>query len=373
MRNLLLIAAIVFWGCSSRNRPLENSEQKLQELTEKIRKLQAEKAQLEAQLPKSKGRTFPAIPVLAVRATKGTLTPKIEIQGQVDNKQSITLSAKSPGSLLRLYVREGQYVQAGKLLAEQESQVLRKNLQEIKTRLELADTLYQKQKRLYAQNATSEVQYLTAKSNKEALEATLATLQEQLRNTQIRAPFSGIVDAFLAKEGEMLMPGMPILRLVSRKAYEIVAEVPENFIAQLSTATQVEVYLPDIDKSFQAPIATLSENINPISRSFTLRVRPLPPSIIPLLKPNMIAFIRIPQKSLSDVWIIPSDALLQGEKSYYLLRVRGGQTEKVPIFVLQAYRNQVAVEGPLNPNDTLVTLPPESLTEGVPVTIQWAY
>ncbi|MGQ9863027.1 MAG: efflux RND transporter periplasmic adaptor subunit [Bacteroidia bacterium] len=371
MRNLL-IAVVTVWGCSSRTRSSENPQQKLQDLTEKIRKLQAEKAQLEAQLPKEKTRALAPVPVLAVRARKGTLTPKIEIQGQVDNKQSIILSAKSPGSLVRFYVQEGQYVPAGALLAEQESQVLRKNLQEIQTRLELADTLYQKQKRLYAQNATSEVQYLTAKSNKEALEATLATLQEQLRNTQLRAPFAGVVDAFLAKQGEMLLAGMPILRLVSRQNYEITAEIPENFAAQLTSGTQVEIYLPDVDKSFQAPIATLSENINPISRSFTLRVKPLPSSILPLLKPNMIAFVRIPQKSLSGVWVIPSDALLQGEKGYYLLRVQDGQTEKVPITVLQTYRDQVAVEGALNPNDTIITLPPENLTEGMPVTIEWA-
>ncbi len=165
-------------------------------------------------------------------------------QGSVDNRQAITLSAKTAGTLLRLYVQEGDYVQAGQLLAEQDAEILRKNLVELRTRLDLAKTLYEKQKKLYEEGIGSEVQYLTAKNNKESLEAALQTLEEQLKNAQIRAPQAGRVDAILVKTGELVMPGMPVLRLLSGSGtWEIKIEVPERFSGLIKAGTPIQIEL----------------------------------------------------------------------------------------------------------------------------------
>jgi len=171
MRYLACVAVLAAWilgGCSA-SRPsdssVETKKARLEKLRQELFKLQAEITALENEIA-AQDSTFAlqkAIPVSVVVLKDRGFQTRLRLQGSIDNRQAITLSAKTAGTLLRLYVQEGDYVQAGQLLAEQDAEILRKNLVELRTRLDLAKTLYEKQKKLYEEGIGSEVQYLTAK------------------------------------------------------------------------------------------------------------------------------------------------------------------------------------------------------------------
>ncbi len=85
-------------------------------------------------------------------------------------------------------VKSGDRVSKGQLLATIESSVLDQSVQELKSGLDLARTVYQKQKNLWDQKIGTEIQFLTAKNNKESLEMKLATLNQQRDMYNIKAP-----------------------------------------------------------------------------------------------------------------------------------------------------------------------------------------
>ncbi len=366
---------VLIWeGCSA-SRPSDSSvdakKARLEKLRRELFNLQAEITALESELSAADS-TFAlqrAIPVSVVVLKDRGFQARLRLQGSIDNRQAITLSAKSAGTLLRLYVQEGEYVRAGQLLAQQDAEVLRKNLAEVRTRLELAQTLYQKQKKLYEEGIGSEVQYLTAKNNKESLEAAVATLEEQLKNTQIRAPQAGRVDAILAKEGELVMPGMPVLRVLSATGtWELKADVPERFLGLVKPGEVVLVELPDLGERFEAPVAVVGENINPVSRSFTVYIRALPVRVLGRLRPGMMAFISLPEASYPNAFRVPIEAVQSQDTMAFVYLYQQGRASRKMVRLLGIQRGEAAIEG-LSAGDTLIVLGAALLRNGQAVVI----
>jgi RND family efflux transporter MFP subunit len=377
MRYLACVAVLAAWilgGCSA-SRPsdssVETKKARLEKLRQELFKLQAEITALENEIA-AQDSTFAlqkAIPVSVVVLKDRGFQTRLRLQGSIDNRQAITLSAKTAGTLLRLYVQEGDFVQAGQLLAEQDAEILRKSLAELRTRLDLAKTLYEKQKKLYEEGIGSEVQYLTAKNNKESLEAAVQTLEEQLKNAQIRAPQAGRVDAILVKAGELVMPGMPVLRLLSGSGtWEIKIEVPERFSGLVKAGTPIQIELPDLGERFEAPIAVISENINPISRTFTIYIRALPPRLLGRLRPGMTAFAAVPEVSYPDAFRVPIEAVQTQDTTSFVYLYNKGQARKRIIRLLGIQQGEAAIEG-LSPGDTVIVLGATLLRDGQAVSI----
>ena len=97
----------------------------------------------------------------------------------MDGDDNVSVSPKSPGVITKIYVKNGDAVVKDQLLAQLDDEVLQKNLIELKSSLDFATDVYNKQKNLWDKKIGSEIQYLTAKNNKEALENKMATLKDQ--------------------------------------------------------------------------------------------------------------------------------------------------------------------------------------------------
>ena len=92
----------------------------------------------------------------------------LELQGDVQTKQNILLYPEMAGTLIQVLVREGDPVQKGQLLARIDDGGMSSRLEQLRTQTELAETTFERQKRLWEQNIGSEIQYLQAKTNYEA-------------------------------------------------------------------------------------------------------------------------------------------------------------------------------------------------------------
>ena len=117
-----------------------------------------------------------------------TFNHYVEVQGVVDGDQNVAVSPQTPGIVTKVYVREGSQVKKGQVLAELDAQVLKQSLDEVKTQLDLANNLFEKQKALWDKKIGSEVQFLQAKANKESLEKRSRTLQGQIDMAVITSP-----------------------------------------------------------------------------------------------------------------------------------------------------------------------------------------
>jgi RND family efflux transporter MFP subunit len=234
-----------------------------------------------------------------------------DIYGTVKSDQSVTLYPESAGRIQRVLVRSGQKVSAGQVLVELDNSVMQSSLAEIKTQLDLAQTLFDKQKRLWDQGIGSEVQYLQVKTQLEGLQKRLATAQKQAAMASLRAPFAGTVDELFLKAGEYAAPGMAVARLVSSGGLRLELDVPETYISRLKVGQKIALNFNSIGLQTSASISQVGDFISADSRTFKVNVS-LPANS--QIKPNMMASAQVVDYSSKGVITVPSRLILQDSK-----------------------------------------------------------
>jgi RND family efflux transporter MFP subunit len=234
-----------------------------------------------------------------------------DIYGTVKSDQSVTLYPESAGRIQRVLVRSGQKVSAGQVLVELDNSVMQSSLAEIKTQLDLAQTLFDKQKRLWDQGIGSEVQYLQVKTQLEGLQKRLATAQKQAAMASLRAPFAGTVDELFLKAGEYAAPGMAVARLVSSGGLRLELDVPETYITRLKVGQKIALNFNSIGLQTSASISQVGDFISADSRTFKVNVS-LPAN--GQIKPNMMASAQVVDYSSKGVITVPNRLILQDSK-----------------------------------------------------------
>jgi membrane fusion protein (multidrug efflux system) len=312
----LLPLAILLISCGKSEAP--SPKQRLDLLrTEKLR-IEQEIKELEASLPADQNGAS-AMPVSVIDVTASDLVHLVDVKGTVDARSTITLSPLMAGRITRVNVAPGQAVTAGQVLIEMDDELIRKGIKEIEVQLDFARTLFEKQKRIFEQKAGSEIQYLTAKNQLEALERRMESLLEQQTMSRIIAPRGGFAENIMAKVGEVAMPGMPALTIVNMSDVRIVVDVAETFLSTVTPGDKVIIEFPDSGDTITTVIRSASRLVNPSSRTFRLEI-PINPGRVPL-RPNTTCRVSINDITLRDVLVMPLAAVLQDNQGAYVYYV----------------------------------------------------
>ncbi len=288
-----------------------------QELDTKIKQLSAAIAELD---PNQK------IPLVTTITVKDTLfNHYIELQGNVQTKQNLVLTPEFNGILSNVYVKEGQAVNKGQLLARVDDGGLSQQLGQLEVQRDLAKTTFERQERLWEQKIGSEIQYLQAKTNYEAQQKAIAQLNKSIAKTAIRAPFSGIIDDVITEKGSVVGAGQTsIFRIVSLNKMYVKADVPERYISTVKKGTDVNVHFPVLGKNLVSKIRQAGNFINPGSRTYSIE--------IPVsnqdksIKPNLTAKLFINDYSSNNAILIPQSLIsenAEGAQYVYVISKNG--------------------------------------------------
>lgn len=260
-------------ACNSNQEP-GDPRQQLSSLREQARQLNQQIRQLEIQIAASdsSGTGKKSRLVQVDTLEKQNFAYFIDVQGVVESDLNLLVSPQMPGVVAAIYVREGDRVSQGKVLASLDASALRRGLDEVRTGLELATTVFERQQKLWEQQIGSELQYLQAKNGKEQLEQKLKTLEAQLAMTTVRAPVSGVVDQVLLKLGEMANPGMQGVRVVNNQKMKIKANISDRYIAEVKGGDKVFVEIPERGLELASRINYCSNYISPKTRTFSIEV-----------------------------------------------------------------------------------------------------
>jgi len=286
--------------------------------------------------------------ITARQLKKDTFNHYFSLQGSVQTDKNILIYPEYSGELEKIYVKEGDMVEKGQLLAKIDDGGLSDQIQEVRTRTQLAKTTFERQKRLWQDSIGSEIQYLEAKTNFESSQSALNRLYKQLAKTSIKAPFSGTVDNIITDEGQIVAPGgMAIFRLVNLSEMYIETEVPENYLSEIEVGTPVDIKLRAINKSFKAKIDQMANFINPDNRKFMVKI--FIPDNVEYVKPNLIANVMINDYTNPEA-IIVSENILQetanGSQVTYTIKMQNdsvGKAMRTPIKTGKHYNGKVEI------------------------------
>lgn len=291
----------------------------------------------------------------------------IEIQGSVIADDVVNVVSEIPGRINYLKVREGDPIRKGQVIATVDMESVELQIAEIQTALSLASDVYDRQKRLWDQNIGSEVQFLQAKNNKERLEKSLESAQFQLTKSKIYAPISGVVDREILKLGEIASPGMPIVSLINTRKVKVNTDLPERFLKIIRKGDRVNLYFPSIDLEMTGRVSLMGRSIDPTNR--TLNVEITPAKYSELLKPNLLAEIKILEKQEDNVVTIPVEYVLQlvnGQEFVYLADIQDDRirAKRQLVETGDASGNDIIITSGLEPGTTIVSKGSRNISEG---------
>lgn len=370
MKNILALALLIgFASCStnggddleSKKALLSEKKAELQALEQEINLLSKEINDLEPV------RKKPATPVEVLEINPKDFTRFVEVQGRVEADDFVNVSSEIGGRITSLLVEEGDYVRKGQLLATTDLETVEKQIAEIETQLELANTVYERQKRLWDQNIGSEIQYLEAKTRMEGLEKSLETLESQISKKNIYAPIGGYVDREFLQEGETASPGMPIIQILNTAEIKVTADIQENFLSAIEKGDSVTVRFPALNLSIDETVTQLGRTIDLNNRTFEIQIKTSSRS--GQLKPNLLAVIRFKDFQAEDIISVPLDAIheeVNGNKFVYIVNEESGRftAKKSYVELGESNVNEVIIASGVRNGDRLITKGSKGISQG---------
>lgn len=332
MKKYFSLAFVIALASCGNNDSLEGKKQQLEQLKAQYISLETKIKSLEKEISDADTTLAKNLATKGIAVEVKTLAPEIfehyfEVNAVVEADKNLMISPETGGHIKTISVKEGEKVAQGQVIAVLNTDVLQKNIDEIQNGLELAKTVYERQKKLWEQKIGSEIQYLQAKNNKESLEKKLETLQTQVALSTIKAPVDGIIDIVYQKAGELAGPGIPLVQLVNLEKMLVKADVSEAYAGVVKERDTVELLFPAFAYSVKQPIERVSHIINPGNRSFKVQVSLANKNN--MLKPNYVATMKIRDFTESSALVIPSVAVSRDMRGEYVYIVEQSEEKMI--------------------------------------------
>jgi len=312
-----------------------------------------------------------------------TIEAGIPITGDLHPIETIGVRARIEGDLVGVFVREGERVASGQLLAQFESSEQETTLSSAqadvasaKSDLATAQWNLDQSKDLFKAGAIAERDLKVAEQAVESGKARLAATEARLksssngtRDTKVLAPAAGIIEKRLVQNGERVTRGQQLFSLVRNDALELAASVP----AKQSTAVkpgQIVHFVADA-RNFDGTVARVSPTIDPTTRAITVYVTV--PNRDGALKGGTFAAGRVVQRTLKDAVVVPTPALRQsqenGQTFVYRVASRAVEFAQIQLGVIDERAGKAEVLSGLNEGDRVIVGNVGILGRGMQVTV----
>lgn len=371
MKNTFIVFSLMLalTACSSGDSADKKAE--LEKLRSDQAALQDKITKLETELAAS-GNMDTDIKAKEIIVTTAQVQPFIhyvEVQAKVDADENVAVSSEMPGIVTRINVKVGDKVTKGKVLAELDYSSITKGMDELQSQRDFANTLYLKQKSLWDQKIGTEVQFLGAKNNLDALDRKLQTVRQQIDMMRIKSPINGTVDAVNVKLGQAVSPGMQSIRVVNLNNLKVKAEIAETYISKVKQGNDVIIVFPDLNKEIKTKLNYAGKVIDPMNRTFNAEVNISDKA--GELHPNMIAILKIADYQSANALSIPVNLVQGSEEGNYIFIAEGNKEKAVAkrriVTTGRNYNGNVEILSGLNEGDFIITTGYQDLIEGQPV------
>jgi membrane fusion protein (multidrug efflux system) len=360
---LVAVAAVLIISCGS------DKKSKLDKLKQQYNDIAVQIKNLEKEIAKDEGKNIDKVAEVVVSDIKKTnFDHYLEVQGRIDGEENIAVSPKMMGVVTEIDVKQGQDVSKGEVLAQVDDAVLRQQLVTLDSSLNFVTSLYNKQKRLWEQKIGSEVQYLTAKNNKETIENSIKSLKEQMATAQIVSPINGTIEEIPIKVGQSVTPGVTVaFRVVNLSKVKVVADIAEAYSAKLKTGNIVKIKFPDLDKEITTKISFTSKFINTLNRTFFVEAR-LEDNYDESYRANMVAVVKVNDYHADSAITVPINVIQKIGADNYVYKTEKSANKfvarKVKVNIGQSYNGNTEILNGLKEGDKLITVGYQNLEDG---------
>lgn len=214
------------------------------------------------------------VPVTVSQSSGQSGNNDVSVSGKLIAKNSVNVSTRMMGYIVRLTADVGQSVSAGALLFSINSTDMEARRGQVKAQIAMAQASYNSAKKDYerfqnlfeTQSASQKeldditTRYESAKATLDAARQLEAEVNAQFSYVNVTAPISGLVTAKYANQGDMANPGMPVLTIESPSLLQAQVLVSERDITRIKPGNKVQVTIKAPDKTIPGTVAQISKS-----------------------------------------------------------------------------------------------------------------
>lgn len=315
----------------------------------------------------SSGRSRTILNVNAQVLKYENLADIIRVKGLLIPDEEVDLSFETSGKITEIHFKEGSNVKKGQLLAKVNDKPLQAELQKLKAQVPLAEDRVFRQKALLAKDAVSQEAYESVNTELEKLKADIELAKTRIAQTELRAPFDGVIGLRLVSEGTYASPSIIISRLTKISPLKIEFSVNESDVSNVKPGTPLTFTLENNSNNYQATVYAVESDLDKLTLS--LKARALYANPGGSLKPGLSASIEIKKQEIKNTLLIPSLAIIaeMGRDIAYVYK--DGRAHQVVVKKGMRTASSIQILNGLNVGDTLLVTGVMQLRDGLPVTI----
>jgi len=283
----------------------------------------------------------------------------IQVQGSVNTNELINIYPEFSGTVKNIYVKSGDLVKKGQPLIKIDDGGLKEQLSQLEIGFELTKTTFERQQRLWDQNIGSEIKFLETKSMYEAQKQGINQLKKQIKKTIIEAPFSGTIDNIIVKMGEVVYPGRSnLMMLLNLDNLYIESNVPEKYIASISSGNKAIIHFPLLDKTITTIVRQSGSYINPTNRTFKIEMDINKNNLN--IKPNLNAKVKINDYSNENALMVNQNFIsIDSQNKEYVYKIYTNNDKNyVSKTIVKTGKNNgenIELLSGINPGDMIVS------------------
>jgi RND family efflux transporter MFP subunit len=323
----------------------------------------------------------PPAPVVQIAHVAETeVAPTVAVPGTIYSRNDVQVTAgvagqlimvAEPGTVLRAGDPVARIDRAPLLLQRAEQEVL---LERAEINIRQLNSQLRRQQELGGSNLVSEFELEQSVANRDLavadaklIKVRIEQIDDQIRRTDIRAPFSGVITTRLHRAGEDVARGEVLAEMTDVRNMEVRAFVPLKHLPRTIVGDSIDVFATDTQ--FAGNIRSLVPTGDVRSQTFEARID-LPVEASDAWTVGQLVSVGIPIRSGEQTVAIPRDALVLRQDGSYVFRINGeNKAERIPVDIGAAAGELIGVSGELSQGDRVAVRGAENLREGMDVRI----
>ena len=241
---------------------------------------------------------------------------RIETTGNIMADEEVVLYPETQGRIVKINFAEGAQVKKGELLLKINDSDLQAQLKKATATKKLKEDTEKRNKTLLEKGAISNELYDIASTELSSINADIDLLKEQIRKTEIRAPFNGVIGLRNISEGSYVTPTTRIAALQNINQIKVEFSVPEKYANTIQKGSIV-LFTTEGKKQLQAKIYAIEPKIDEVTRNIIMRAICANPK--QEILPGSFAKVSIVASTNTNAYLLPTQAIvpiLKGQKVY---------------------------------------------------------
>jgi membrane fusion protein, multidrug efflux system len=287
--------------------------------------------------------------------------------GTLRPDEEVDLSFETSGKITKLNFTEGTRVKKGDLLAKVNDLPLQAQLEKLQAQLKMAEAKEFRQRSLLNKDAISQESYDQVQTDVSTIKADINLIKANISQTELRAPFDGIIGLRYVSEGSFTTMSTKIARLIKTSPIKIEFSVSERYASEIKIGYPIAFKTVGSDKAFNASVYAIDPKIDLETRTVSLRA--LYPNKNEELRPGTYASVTLELSKIENAIAIPTEALIPQMDGETVFIYKNGKAQTIKVNTGLRTESKIQITNGLKFGDTLITSGIMQLRQNLPIVL----